>query len=97
MNNGAHFVQVLQGFEPNDREDVFMFYASALQSLQYFYQTQVRSLPCLCVHDMLGAFEGLTYRSLVVDNFSWKKLEEFCQSEDSIGALQVELTTHVQD
>ena len=37
--------QELQGFEPNDREDVFMFYAFALQSLQYFYQTQVWSFP----------------------------------------------------
>ena len=73
----THFVQESQGFEPNDREDVLMFYASALQSLQYFYQTQVRSLPCPCVHDMLDAFEGLTYRTLVVDNFSWQKLLVF--------------------
>ena len=41
-----------------------MFNVSTLQSLQYLYQTQVRSLPCPCVHDMLDAFEGLTYRTL---------------------------------
>ena len=68
----THFVQELQGFKPNKREDVFMFDASALQSLQYFYQTQFLSLPCPCVHDVLDAFiEGLTYRTLIVDNFSW--------------------------
>ena len=33
----THFVQELQGFEPSDRDDVFIFYASALPSLQYFY------------------------------------------------------------
>ena len=38
--------------------------------LQYFYQT----LPCPCVNDVLNAFEDLTYKTLVVDNFSWQKL-----------------------
>ena len=59
----THFVQELQGFKPNDREDVFMFYASALQSLQYFYQTQVQSLlPSPCDHDVLDAFKKILDR-----------------------------------
>ena len=29
----THFVQELQGFEPSDRDDVFIFYASALRAL----------------------------------------------------------------
>ena len=73
----THFVQELQGFKPNDREDVFMFNASTLQSLQYLYQTQVRSLSRPHVYDMLDAFKDLTYRTLVVDNFSWQKLLMF--------------------
>ena len=54
-----------------------MFNASTLQSLQYLYQTQVRSLSRPHVYDMLDAFKDLTYRTLVVDNFSWQKLLMF--------------------
>ena len=47
----THFVQESQGFEPNNREDVLMFYASTLQSLHTFIKP--RSDHCLARVSMI--------------------------------------------